>query len=103
MALGVRHHIERQHLDHVVDAATVRDQAAVHVSLADRERRVEDKAADGPFIANRDSCFRPGSRRAGVGGSLAVRPAHGKPADGDELPHDGVKGSPHRSDPHRRN
>ena len=50
MARGVRHHVEREHLDHVVDAAAVRDQATVHVGLADRERRVQHQPADRPGI-----------------------------------------------------
>ena len=59
MAGGARHHVERQHLDHVVEAASIRDPSAIHVGLAQPQHRVDDQAADRPCIVDRETGFRP--------------------------------------------
>ena len=102
MALGVRHHVQRQHVDDVVDAASVRHQPAVHVGLAHRQRRVEHQPADRPCIA-RWRCRPPARNRPARRSWFAVRRASAPSAGRrDKSPQDGVKGPPHRSLPFSR-
>ena len=96
-AVGIRREVADQHVEHVVDAARVGRQRAVHVALADRERRVQHQPAHRGAGVDGDAAFRSGP--AGVTVQSSVGPAHGQPPDRYEPLEDCVQCCPHRSDP----
>ena len=98
--VAVRREIADQHVQHLVDAARVDGQGAVHVALADRQRRVQHQPADRAPRVQGNAGFRSGP--AGIGVQAAVRPAHGETPDDDEPLQDRIKDRLHCSAPRRR-
>ncbi len=82
VAAGLRRQVGDQHVQHLEDAAADRDEPALHVALADGQRRVQRQPPQRARVLDLDHRLRPGL--AGVEADRAVRPAHGQAAQHDE-------------------